>query len=138
MAAESNPAKLAAGLADPDSAVRYWAAVRHLIGRRPAPLRPLLQDAAPAVRIVAAETLGRYGDPADLAPALAVLVELADMDKPGVFVALQALNALDNLDAKAAPVKAQLQALPRQKKGAPQKLREYVPRLLETVLEDLP
>jgi HEAT repeat protein len=138
MAAETDAAKLAAGLADPDSAVRYWAAVRHLIRTNAAPLLPLLNDPAPAVRIVAAETVGRYGAPADLGAALAVLVDLADMEKHGVFVALQALNALDHLDAKAAPVKAQLQALPRQKQGAPQKLREYVPRLLETVLEDLP
>jgi arylsulfatase A-like enzyme len=138
MAAETDPAKLAAGLADPDSAVRYWAAVRHLIRRNAAPLLPLLKDPAPAVRIVAAETVGHYGAPADLAAALAVLIDLADMEKHGVFVALQALNALDYLDAKAAPVKAQLQALPRQKQRSPQKLREYVPRLLETVLEDLP
>jgi uncharacterized sulfatase len=67
-----------------------------------------------------------HGAPADLAAALAVLVDLADMEKHGVFVALQALNALDYLGAKAAPVEAPLQALaPGQKKGAPQKLREH-------------
>jgi arylsulfatase A-like enzyme len=138
MAAETDPAKLAAGLKDPESAVRYWAAMRHLIRQNAAPLRPLLKDPAPAVRIVAAEAIGRYGAAADLPAALEVLVELADQEKQGIFVSLQALNALDYLDAKAAPVKTQLTALPKQKKGAIQKLNGYVPRLLETVVQDLP
>jgi uncharacterized sulfatase len=112
--------------------------MRHLIRQNAAPLRPLLKDPAPAVRIVAAEAIGRYGAAADLPAALEVLVELADQEKQGIFVSLQALNALDYLDAKAAPVKTQLTALPKQKKGAIQKLNGYVPRLLETVVQDLP
>ena len=48
-------------LKDPDSAVRYWAALGLLMRGIKQPLENSLTDASPYVRIVAAEALGRYG-----------------------------------------------------------------------------
>ena len=137
----SSPAsgdELVDGLKDPDSAVRYWAAIGFRIRKNSKALRRALADPAPAVRIVAAETIGLYGDAKDLPTVLDVLIELANQEKHGVYVAMQALNAIDYLDAKAAPLKAKLAALPKQKAGVPQRLNGYVARLLQAVPEDLP
>ena len=51
---------------------------------------------------------------------------------------MQALNAIDYLDAKAAPLKAKLAALPKEKAGVPERVNGYVARLLQAVPEDLP
>jgi uncharacterized sulfatase len=123
------------GLADADSGVRYWAAMGMLMRGTAAPaLRKALADASPSVRIAAAEALGRYGGVADLAPALETLIELANLTKNRQWVALAALNAIDSLGAKAAPLAARLKALPTQRADTPKRLAEYVPRLLEDIL----
>ena len=137
----SSPAsggELVDGLKDPDSAVRYWAAMGFRIRKDAKAVRSTLRDPAPAVRIVAAETVGLYGDAKDLPTVLDILIELANQDKHGVYIAMQALNAIDYLDAKAAPLKARLAALPKQNSGVPQRLNGYVARLLQAVPEDLP
>ena len=59
-----------------------------------------LDDQSPYVRIVAAEALGRYGTDADLEHALPVLLELAPVNRNGVYVSMFALNALDSLGAR--------------------------------------
>jgi arylsulfatase A-like enzyme len=132
--------ELVKGLADADSAVRYWAAMGILM-RGPAAvsmtapaLRKALADGSPSVRIAAAEALGRYGAAADLAPALEALIELANLGKNRQWVALAALNAIDSLGAKAAPLAARIKALPRQRPDTPKRLAEYVPRLLEDIV----
>jgi arylsulfatase A-like enzyme len=129
---------LLAGLKDADSAVRYWAVMGFLMRKKAEPVKGMLDDPAPAVRIVAAETVGRFGKAEELPKVLEVLLELADMEKHGVFLSLQALSALDYLDGKAAPVKAKLMALPQKKKGLEARLSTYVPRLLEDTVKDLP
>jgi uncharacterized sulfatase len=108
--------QLIKALADSDSAVRYWAAMGILMRgagglakARPA-IEKALADPSIYVRIVAAETLGRYGSAADLAKALDVLVAAAPADRNGGYVSLFALNALDELGAKAKPAKAAIQA----------------------------
>jgi len=135
--------KLKKALGDPDSAVRYWAASGLLMRGRSAvesardELRTALSDASPVVRIAAAEALGKFGDETDLKRSLDALVELAPMDRNGVYVSIQALNALDELDEKAASVKAEIKTLPTSALGVPQKLSEYVPRLIQKTLVDL-
>lgn len=136
--ASRDEAALLAGLKDADSAVRYWAVMGFLMRKKPEPVKGMLADPAPSVRIVAAETVGRFGKAEDLPAVLDVLIELADQDKHGVFLSLQALTALDYLDAKAMPMKARLMALPKQKKGLEARLNGYVPRMMEAVLEGLP
>lgn len=126
-------------LTDSDSAVRYWAAMGLLmrgasVAAESSPaLRKALADSSPYVRIVAAETLARYGGPGDLRKALAVLLELAPADRNGVYVSLAALNAIDALGEKARPLREAVAKLPREDPAAPQRMRSYIPRLIESI-----
>ncbi len=127
---------------DPDAAARYWGVIGFQMrggaavsGDLPL-LRRALADASPLVRIVAAETLGTYGPAADLAPALAVLGELAAPDKNGVFTSVAALTAIEALGAKAAPLHAQLREI-KADAGAPHpRFAPYVPRLIANITGD--
>lgn len=92
--------------------IRYWGATGCLILREKsvtarAALRRLLQDDWPDVRVVAAEALGWHGE---LDTALAALATAAASSEP--YVAMEALNALDNLRPAGAPL-ARVQALVR-------------------------
>ncbi len=128
---------------DSDSGVRYWAAMGLLMrgaegvksGR--AQLLQALEDASPSVRVAAAEALGRYGNEQELKRALAVLLELANAEKQGAYVAMAALNALDYLDEKARPVKDAIAALPQADPNAPARAQGYVANLLKKTLSDL-
>jgi uncharacterized sulfatase len=121
---------------DEDSAVRYWAAVgllargKEAVAAARGTLFSSLADPAPIVRVVSAEALGRFGKPADQALALRVLGDHADASRHDVFVAIAALNALDQFGDKAEPIKAKLREAP--KFAAPHgRYESYVPRLLE-------
>lgn len=101
---------------DPDPAVRYWAAVgcsvrAGISGDAIEPLRLLVQDATPCVRIAAAEALCRNDDSAHGLPAL--VHELRGSE----FNVLMSLNALESLGPACAPARdsiaAQLSVLPR-------------------------
>jgi uncharacterized sulfatase len=130
-------------LADEDAAVRYWAALGLLMRgdrafeKAATELRAALADRSPLVRVVAAEALGRHGDDGDLKRALAVLVELADAQKNDVFTAMAALNALDALGRKAAPVAAALAALPDKGPVPDPRYAPFVPRLLQDLRASL-
>ena len=140
---EGSEGELRAGLEDPDSAVRYWAAVGALIrgeagvGALAAPLRKALSDKDPAVRIAAGEALGRYGSGADAERALAVLVELADAGTHGLHVAMYALNALDYMDGRARPALERIRALPQTLAGMDRLFRIYLPNLIAKIRSDL-
>jgi uncharacterized sulfatase len=131
--------KLLQSLAHSDSAVRYWAVTGLLIrgagavGGSLAKLRQALKDTAPSVRIAAAEALARHGQPEDLEPAMNVLLDLAAQDVHGVYVSLQALNAIDAVGVKAKPWKSRIAALARTDTRIQPKLNGYVPRLLEHI-----
>jgi uncharacterized sulfatase len=136
--------KLVRLLRHEDSAVRYWGAMGLLMrgpdavaGAREE-LSALLRDPAPAPRIPAAEALGRFGSEADAAAARAVLLELAPMDVNGLFVSVQALNALDAMGERARPVAKEVAALPLTRPGLAGKFRDYVPRLIESITGTLP
>ena len=133
------PAQLSAGLKDGDSAVRYWAAMGMLMREQSAvtagrdELRTALKDEAPAVRIVAARALGLYGNDEDLKLALALLRELISPEKNGLYVSLEALNAVDALGKKAASLADAIRAMPQQGSFANQRTNGYVPRLVEHI-----
>jgi uncharacterized sulfatase len=135
--------ELKSALAAEDSAIRYWGAMGLLmrgaggIAAGGDLLRKALADASPNVRIVAAEALAKHGTAADLEKSLPVLLEAASLEKNGVYVSMLALNALDELDGKAAGVAEQIAALPKQAAGLDGRLTSYVPRLLEKTLADL-
>jgi len=121
---------------DADSGVRFWAAQGLLIRGRKAvaaahgPLVAALADPSPYVRITAAEALARFGEPADEALAVRVLGDHADWSRGDVFTAIAALNAIEQLDERAEPIKERLRKLPTGK--APDaRYRSYVGRLLE-------
>jgi uncharacterized sulfatase len=127
-------------LEDPESGVRYWAvmgcrlrgtdAVRATHPR----LRGLLTDASPSVRIAAADTLGQFDESDDFAAALELLARLAAPNADAPFVALEALNALDQLGFKARSVLPALRTFPGAHAGGPERTQSYVPRLIEEML----
>jgi len=135
--------KLLEAMGDDDGAVRYWGAMGLLMRGADAvrPARPALLNAlgdrSPYVRIAAAEALGRYADRADLEKVLPVLLELAPLDRNGVYVSMAALNALDSLGAKARPAAATIRKLPTQDDSLHPRMRTYVGRLVEKILNDL-
>lgn len=124
---------------DSDSAVRYWAALGMLMRGREAvaaahdDLIAALADRSPYVRIAAAEALGRYGSEADLKRALATLVELGPVDKNGVFVSVAALNAIDALGPKAAPIRDAVKNFPQKGELPNPRYAPYVPRLIADI-----
>jgi uncharacterized sulfatase len=135
--------RLKEALHDSDSAVRYWAAagiqMRGEIAVQSArrTLHRALTDDAPSVRVVAAEALAQYGNAQDLQPALQTLVDAANLKHTSVYVAVQALNAIDKLDEKAAGQLDAIKALPKDDPSLHGRVNGYVPRLLDKILADL-
>jgi len=131
-------------LADADSAVRYWGALGlHMrgpsaVGGAHRELTAALGDASPYVRIVAAESLGQFGSPADLAAALPVLTSLADWSKHDVFIALAAIHALEALGPqKLASARAAILALPATGPAPDSRYVAYIPRMLNKLRAEL-
>lgn len=130
---------LKAGVKDPDSAVRYWAAMGLLMrgqagydAAKAELLEAAQKDASPFVRIPAAEAMVRFGDAEAAKQGLAVLLDLSNAQTHGVFSATSALNAIDLLGSKADPIRAPVTKLPRTGKGAP-RTTEYVGRMIDHV-----
>jgi uncharacterized sulfatase len=123
--------------------VRYWAALGLLMRGKEAvmasrsDLRKMLADTAPCVRIAAAEALGRYGDENDLEQSLSVLLALAPIEPNGMYVALEALNALDALGPKAAPGLSVIRSAAKGSEKLPPRVRENVRKLAETITANL-
>jgi arylsulfatase A-like enzyme len=136
--------ELLRGLADPDSAVRYWSALGILmrgtegVKRADAPLRnAMLNDTSPYLRITAAEALGRYGRPGDLEAVLRTLTEFAPADLNGPYVSLWALNALDSLGAKAKSVLTTVQAMKLADDKADGRVRKYGENIVRKMAKEL-
>ena len=147
LASSMRPAVTAAlikAMADPDSGVRYWGVTGVLIRgesevrKTRTALRKALRDPAPAVRIPAAEALGRYGAEDDLKAALPVLIQLADSVANNSWVAIQALNSIDAIGKKAAPWKEQIVAVATVDPKSPARVnREYTARLVNWLKQTL-
>lgn len=135
-------ADLRQGFDDPDSAVRYWAALGALMRGRESvqalagPLGAALGDADPAVRIAAGEALGRYGSDAEAGRALEVLVQHADTSENGLFVAMAALNALDYMDERASPALERILAVPQEDPRYDRRFGAYLPNLVGKIRAD--
>jgi uncharacterized sulfatase len=120
---------------------KYWA-IRGVAGAGPATiarqhdrLTKLLVDEIPCVRIAAAEALGKTGDDGDRFAAIPVLVQLSNPKMHGVATAILALNSLDTLSPLPADVVEKLKANSALPEDTPQRMREYVPRLIERITE---
>ena len=140
----SRTPELIAGLNDDDSAVRYWAAMGLLMRGKAGvaaghdPLLDALEDPSDDVKIVAAEAIGRYGAASDdLAQALPVLLNRADVTETGIFTAMAALNAIDALDRRARTIKDDVAVLPKKTDPAPQRMGAYIGNLIDRILTNL-
>jgi uncharacterized sulfatase len=129
--------QLERAMADADCGVRYWGVMGVLIRgaaevrKSQTSLRKVLSDDSPHVRIAAAEALGRYGSDEDLQAALDLLIRLADSEKNNSYIAIHALNAIDALGKKAAPLKEQIAALPTVDPKSPARVNtEYTVKLV--------
>lgn len=137
-------ARLTKAMQDPDSGVRYWGVMGVLmrggeeVTKTSAELRKVLHDRSPSVRIAAAEALGRYGTQEDVDSVLPLLIKLADSVENGSYVAMQALNAIDALGKKAAPLREQLKNLPMADPKSPARVnREYTTNLVTRLKQTL-
>jgi len=131
-------------LADPDNAVRYWAALGILMRGREAVLacqdrlrKAMRTDPAPSVRIVAAEALGLHGTQADVDEAVPLLLDLANLQKHGLYVAITTLNALGELVGRAGDIRDKVRALPKDDPSLNARVREYPTRLIDKISADL-
>ena len=97
-----------------------------------------MKDPSAPVRIAAARALGEFGSEADTQAALALLLAHADWSKNDVFTAMAALDALNALGQKAAPIAAQIKALPAKGPAPDARYKEYIPRMLEELRERFP
>ncbi|MFO7776504.1 MAG: sulfatase-like hydrolase/transferase [Candidatus Hydrogenedentota bacterium] len=133
--AEAVPA-LILGTGHGDPAIRYWATMGVLIRGAEAfeaaapEVRQAIDDESPSVRVVAAETLVRYGGENDRSKGLDALAELAQPDVHGVYVTFEALNAFGNLGPKAEAIEERLNENADTDPDAPQRgANEYIVRL---------
>ena len=86
------------------------------------------------MRTAAAEALGKFGSAEDLNQALRVLLELATSSKSSLFVSMAALNAIDELDAKAASALPAIRELRRSDLTAGSRTGDYIPNLVAKIL----
>lgn len=130
-------------LSDDDPAVRYWAATGLLIRGAEAvaegrdKLLAALRDDSGAVRVVAAEAVGKFTDGESARLAVETLLELADVERNPFFLCVEAMNALDELDDKAAWAVERIRTLPIRHEKIPKRTNDYLQRLREKTLADL-
>ncbi len=128
-------------LRDGDAAVRYWAAVGCVIRGADAvssagdALERLLDDPDAGPRIAAAEALGHYGSVTQAARARKVLAAAADVRSSGLYAAVLSLNAISQLEGPPPDLEAALRVLPQEHHAIDAREREYLPRLIEAILE---
>ncbi len=127
-------------LVDPDRAIRYWglvgieirgwAAAKELTSH----VERLVDDPSWSVRIVAAKLAVMHGADRLRKKGLHRLLEGANLKTNGIFTAIAALNAIDELGSRAAELAPQLKQLPKTDPNQPRRINGYVPRLLERLL----
>ena len=132
------------GLHDSDSAIRFWAVTGIQINAERLPkevhakLNDLVGDHSPSVAIAAAEFVVQRSENEPMrSKALNRLIDFADLESQSLYVCLEALNAIDRLDALARPKLAELKQLPRNHKKVNGRMKNLVNRLLEKILLDL-
>lgn len=125
-----------------DAGVRYWGATGLLIHKEAGfkagheVLHAALGDECASVAIVAAESLGRFGNAADQKEAVAALLSHANQATGNVFEAILALNAVDYLDEVAAAESEAILALPAKPRKRAPRVDGYVGSLLKKLRAD--
>ena len=80
----------------------------------------------------------RYGSDEDLQASLAVLIGFGGLGKSNSYIAIHALNAIDAVGKKAAPLKDQVAALPTVDPKSPARVnQEYTTRLIDWLKTNL-
>ncbi len=126
-------------MSDDDPAVRYWAALGLMMrGERSvrkghALLREALEDEDESVRVTAAEALCRYGKSTDVRLAMPVLVELANAEEHGPYVATMALNSIDRCGDLADPWMDEIRELPEEDSSLDNRVQYGIEALLEKI-----
>jgi uncharacterized sulfatase len=121
--------------------LRYWGAMGVLMRgnagfeKSGEVLAGLLDDESPAVRVVAAEGMARYGAGGVRERGEQSLLGLADWSKGNVFTAVAALNALETLGDRLVGLKGAIGQLPKEGEVPHNRYSSYVPRLLERLAE---
>ena len=140
---KKNTEKLQKLMDSNDSAVRYWGAMGYLI-RGKSGLRKgrkflvnALKDESPSVRIIAAESLGRYGNKKESKLAADLLIKYADPKENGISLSMLSLNAIDYLDEKASHHKETISKLPKLDPNADPRTRNYAGNLIGKIMSDL-
>jgi arylsulfatase A-like enzyme len=132
--------RLVPSLRDSDSAVRYWAAMGILMrgaevaASHQPELLEALGDESASVRIVAAQTLGAYGNEESRKRALETLSELISPRRNGVLVSMSALAAVEALGARAKPLHENIGKLESIGPSPDGRYSGYVPRLIENIV----
>jgi uncharacterized sulfatase len=136
-------ARVKPGLADKDPIVRYWAATgilvrgKDAVAAASADLAKLADDPEPGPQIVASEALARYGAPDLRKRALDALLARSDASRNHEYVAMFALNALNQVTDLPDDVKAAVGKLPTTPTTAPDHIGQrenYLPKLVTAVL----
>lgn len=129
-------------LKDTDSAVRWWAALGHLMRGQTAvsgnevAIREALRDDSPHVRIVAAQALGMYGSDEARTAALKVLGEATAPKENGVLVSMSSLAAIETLGDKASSLHPLVRELDPTGPSPDPRYNSYVPRLIQNITPD--
>jgi hypothetical protein len=87
------------------------------------------------VRIAAAEALARHGTSEDLPRALEALKQCADPTKTSAYAGIEAMNAIDEIGPKAAPLFEFIKTMPTMDEHAVTRGNDYVHRLQRYILE---
>jgi arylsulfatase A-like enzyme len=126
-----------------DPLARYWGAVAIRCSGRidsemvRARLRELLRDESKSTCVVAAEVLGRFGNTEDLRLALENLSGLANPQTSGVYAAMEAMAAIDELGQKSLPLLTPIEGMPLKDPKATNRVNDNVANLRKSILAKL-
>ncbi|MBC8328117.1 MAG: sulfatase [Planctomycetes bacterium] len=123
-----------------DDPVLGWWGVISLLHEHEASLRNLSALAAhadPSIRVLALEALALRGTDEDRAATIPALIALCHPSAEGPWLALAAWNALDHLDALAAPYRGAIESIPIESPLFPARLAPNFPKLRAKTLADL-
>ena len=101
-------------------------------------LKKTLRDPSPLVRVAAANAIARHGNDADAEAAIALLAEYADPAAHGFFVALDALQAIDALGSRSAPLAGRLRQIDPNANLPDRRYSSYLPSLLDRIFDRSP
>ena len=142
VAANSSPKgleKLIAACESPSATIRYWATLGLLVDGASGvdaageTLNGLMEDRDPAVAIVAAEALAKFGSETQKQLAISKLIRLADFNNSNIFGSVHALNAIERLSGEDTRTFAdRIKNLPKED-GKKKRGGGYIARIVDSI-----